>query len=148
MESRGLTAWLWLSKPQAGPKAKKKPSFWPGLFGPGLARLTALGRAKHITRFNKEGDGIRKKHMGTPTPTPSFKDQINWTSTIDIYKIYCTISINSGGTMTCDSPTKILFSVITQTERDKPSKWRRRPRKLLYLDNEPARIFGHLIISP
>jgi hypothetical protein len=52
--------------------------------------------------------------------------------------------INSGGTVIRDTPTKILFSVATQSGRDKPPETRRRLGKLPYLDDEPARIFGHL----
>ena len=51
----GLPAWPWLGfgfpKPQARPKPSKSREgpAWPGLFGPGLARLTASGRARHST---------------------------------------------------------------------------------------------------
>jgi hypothetical protein len=44
LKSHGLMAWLWLSELQAGPKpssGRYLGSAWPGLFGPGLARLTA-----------------------------------------------------------------------------------------------------------
>jgi hypothetical protein len=44
IKSRGLTAWLWLFNSQAEPKAVTGRYFgpaWPGLFGLGLARLTA-----------------------------------------------------------------------------------------------------------
>jgi hypothetical protein len=52
VKSRGLTAWLWLFKPQAGPKAKTKPSFWPGLARPiwawlGPAHGLRPGQAHH-----------------------------------------------------------------------------------------------------
>jgi hypothetical protein len=33
-------------------KALTKPPVWPGLFWPGLARLTASGRAMHITMLD------------------------------------------------------------------------------------------------
>jgi len=44
MKSRGLTAWLWLFKSQAEPKAVAGRDFGPagpGLFWLGLARLPA-----------------------------------------------------------------------------------------------------------
>jgi len=51
-KSRGLTAWLWLFKPQARPKAKTKLSYWPGLAQPiwawlGLAHSLRPGQAQH-----------------------------------------------------------------------------------------------------
>ena len=50
LKSRGLTAWLWLFKNVSQAKAAmKQSSKWPGLFGPGLAWLTASGRALHST---------------------------------------------------------------------------------------------------
>ena len=50
LKSRGLTAWLWLFKKKARPKPSWSCHYgpaWPGLFGPGLAWLTASGRALH-----------------------------------------------------------------------------------------------------
>jgi hypothetical protein len=55
-ESRGLMAWLWLFTIPS--QARPKPSWschfgpaWLGLFGPGLAWLTASGRAMHSTMY-------------------------------------------------------------------------------------------------
>ena len=50
LKSRGLTAWLWLFKNASQAKAAMKPPKWPGLFGPGLAWLTASGRALQSTK--------------------------------------------------------------------------------------------------
>ena len=47
LKSRGLTAWLWLFKNASQAKAAMKPSKWPG-----LAWLTASGRALHSTSGN------------------------------------------------------------------------------------------------
>ena len=49
LKSCGLTAWLWLSKNASQAKAAVKPLNWPGLFGLGLAWLTASGRALQST---------------------------------------------------------------------------------------------------
>ena len=52
LKSRGLTAWLWLFKNVSQAKAAmKQSSKWPGLFGPGLAWLTASGRALQSTKW-------------------------------------------------------------------------------------------------
>ena len=52
-KSRGLAAWLWLFKKASQAKAAMKPSKWPGLFGPGLAWLTASGRALQSTNLSR-----------------------------------------------------------------------------------------------
>ena len=66
-KSRGLAAWLWLFKKASRAKAAMKPSKWPGLFGPGLAWLTASGRALHSTSFDATCCGTRcKKDIASP----------------------------------------------------------------------------------
>ena len=58
LKSRGLTrpdGLALASKNASQAKAAMKPSKWPGLFGPGLAWLTASGRALHSTKGTEAG---------------------------------------------------------------------------------------------